>query len=86
MRRYVIALLPLLFIGCKHTERMDRSRLKVPAGFSIEVFGQAPQARMMAFSPWGVLLVTSTSDGKVLALPDSQHRGKAERASPFFRT
>jgi glucose/arabinose dehydrogenase len=80
MRRYIIALLPLLFIGCKHQEKMDESRLKVPAGFSIDIFAQAPKARMMAFSPGGVLLVTATSDGKVLALPDSKHTGKAEKS------
>ena len=33
----------------------------------------------MAFSPGGVLLVTDTSDGTVLALPDPKHTGRAER-------
>jgi glucose/arabinose dehydrogenase len=80
MRRFAVALLPLFFLGCKHSDRLDQNRLKVPAGFSIEIFGQAPHARMMAFSPGGVLVVTSTSDGKVLALPDSQHSGKAEKS------
>ena len=80
MRRCIVVLLPLLFLGCRHMERLDRNRLKVPAGFSIDVFAQAPHARMMAFSPGGVLLVTSTTDGKVLALPDSQHSGKAEKS------
>ncbi len=79
MRRCIVALLPLLFLGCKHTQHLDQSRLRVPAGFSINVFATAPHARMMAFSPGGVLLVTSTNNGEVLALPDPSHSGKSEK-------
>ena len=60
-------------------QQLDVARLKVPLGFHVAVFADAPKARMMAFSPGGVLLVTSTSDGKVLAFPDPQHSGKAQR-------
>ena len=35
---------------------------------------------MLTFSPSGVLLVTDSEDGKVLAFPDPQHSGKAARA------
>src|SRR6476620_6421469 len=80
MRRGLVALLPLLFLGCKHTQPLDQSRLRVPDGFSISVFAKAPYARMMAFSPGGVLLVTSSNDGKVLALPDYKHAGAAEQS------
>jgi len=80
MRRWIVALLPLLFLGCKHTQPLDQSRLRVPDGFSISVFAKAPYARMMAFSPGGVLLVTSSNDGKVLALPDYKHAGAAEQS------
>ena len=34
---------------------------------------------MMVFSPSGVLLVSESGDGKVVALPDPKHAGKAER-------
>jgi glucose/arabinose dehydrogenase len=85
MRRAIVALLPLLLLGCKRQENLDRNRLKVPAGFAIDVFGQAPHARMMAFSPGGVLLVTSTTDGKVLALPDPQHRGQAAKTATVLQ-
>jgi glucose/arabinose dehydrogenase len=80
MRRWIVALLPLLLFGCKRLEHLDKGRLKVPVGLSIDVFGRAPYARMMAFTPAGVLLVTSTTDGKVLALPDYKHSGKAEKS------
>jgi len=69
----------LLFVSCGHTEQLDLSRLKLPEGFHVAVFATAPHARMLAFSPGGVLLVTDMSDGKVLAFPDPKHTGKAER-------
>ncbi len=34
---------------------------------------------MMVFSPGGVLLVSESGEGKVVALPDPKHAGKAER-------
>jgi glucose/arabinose dehydrogenase len=80
MRRWIVALLPLLLLGCKHTQPLEQSRLRVPDGFSISVFAKAPHARMMAFSPGGALLVTSTNDGKVLALPDYKFAGAAEKS------
>src|SRR5205814_1774983 len=79
VRTWVSALLPLLLLSCTHTEKLNLSRLKVPAGFHIAVFADAPHARQMVFSPSGVLLVTDMSDGTVLGFPDPEHRGHAER-------
>lgn len=84
MRAGISALLPLLFLSCNHAEKFDLSRLKLPPGFHISVFADAPNARQMAFSPGGVLLVTDTSDGTVLALPDPQHAGRAVRPVPVL--
>ena len=36
---------------------------------------------MMIFSPGGVLLVSESGEGKVVALPDSKHTGKADENS-----
>jgi glucose/arabinose dehydrogenase len=36
-------------------------------------------ARMLTFTPGGVLLVSASGEGKVVALPDGRHTGKAER-------
>lgn len=58
----------------------DLSRLKLPEGFRISVFAEAPSARMLAWTPGGVLLVSETDEGSVVALPDPQHTGKAARA------
>ncbi len=60
--------------------RFDLQQLKAPPGFHISVFAEnIDGARMMVFSPGGVLLVSESGEGKVVALPDSKHAGKAER-------
>src|SRR5437763_7046832 len=79
IRAWISALFALLLLSCTHTEKLDLSRLKVPAGFHIAVFADAPHARQMVFSPSGVLLVTDMSDGTVLGFLDPEHRGHAER-------
>ena len=78
----VLVLLPLLHAGCSHAENSssEHSRLKLPDGFHIAVFTEADSARMMVFSPGGVLLVSEPDEGKVVALPDPKHTGKAERS------
>ena len=58
----------------------ELSRLKLPDGFHIAVFAEADSARMMVFTPGGVLLVSEPDEGKVVALPDPKHTGKAERS------
>lgn len=55
--------------------------LKLPPGFSISVFASdLAGARLMAFSPDGVLYVARQSKGEVIALPDANHDGRADRA------
>jgi len=88
MRRPLFTLLPLLLFvlagpGHAHAEktRLDLGHLKAPPGFHISVFAEdVDSARMMAFSPGGVLLVSESGEGKVVALPDPKHAGKANRA------
>src|ERR1700682_970793 len=61
------------------------TRLKAPPGFHISVFAEGvDSARMMVFSPGGVLLVSESGEGKVVALPDLKHAGKAERTIPVL--
>jgi glucose/arabinose dehydrogenase len=85
MRRWISVLLPILLLSCTHAERLDVARLKLPPGFHIAIFAQAPHARMMVFSPGGVLIASDTTDGKVLAFPDSKHSGNAEKAVTVLR-
>ncbi len=72
-------LLFLLFpvAGCA---QMDTGKLHLPPGFHISIFADTEQSlRMLTFSPGGVLMATATSQGTVLALPDSRHAGRADR-------
>lgn len=66
------------FAGAEQTH-FDLAQLKLPQGFHIAVYAEADGPRMMVFSPGGVLLVSESGEGKVVALPDSHHTGKAER-------
>ena len=57
----------------------DPKDLKVPAGFHLSVFAEEDSPRMMVFSPGGVLIASDSDNGKVVALPDPRHSGKAAR-------
>ncbi len=84
----LFAMLPVLSVlfadsGFIHAEktRFDVSQLKAPPGFHISVFAQdVNSARMLIFTQGGVLLVSESGEGKVVALPDPKHAGKAARA------
>ncbi|MGA2354099.1 MAG: PQQ-dependent sugar dehydrogenase [Terriglobales bacterium] len=57
---------------------LDLSRLKLPEGFHISVFADnIDSARMLTFTPGGELLVSESGEGKVVALRDPKHTGKA---------
>lgn len=58
---------------------LDLSKLKLPEGFHISVFAEEDSPRMMVFSPGRVLLASDSDNGKVVALPDPKHTGKAAR-------
>ena len=46
----------------------EARRLEVPAGFDIEVFARVPNARFLAVTPSGDLLVSQPSENKVILL------------------
>ena len=53
--------------------------LKLPPGFAISIFAQnLPGARVLALDPNGNLLVSLTSQGRVVALPDKNGDGVAD--------
>lgn len=79
MRRSLVLLSLLGLISCTRVSKFDLSRLTTQPGFKIEVYAKAPHARMMTFTPGGVLLVTATNDGTVFAFPDPNHRGHPDR-------
>lgn len=87
LRRLSFVLLPVLltFLASARLARAEKTRfdlaqLKAPLGFHISVFAEdVDGARMMVFTSGGVLLVSESGEGKVVALPDPKHAGKAER-------
>jgi glucose/arabinose dehydrogenase len=54
--------------------------LKMPAGFSISVFAEKLGAPRAMIDAKGTLLTSITAEGKVVALPDKNHDGKADEA------
>jgi glucose/arabinose dehydrogenase len=80
--RFLPLLLSLALTACTQAQKSaDPASLKLPDGFHISVFAQADSARMMVFSPGGVLLLSEPEERKVVALPDPKHTGKAERSA-----
>src|SRR6202142_4704918 len=80
--RWLLLLLPILLAARARAEQtpFDLSKLKLPDGFHISVFADnVDSARMLTFTPGGVLLVSESGEGKVVALPDPRHTGKADR-------
>lgn len=54
--------------------------LKLPPGFAISIFAQGlPGARVMTIDPDGRFLVSLTGSGKVVALPDEDVDGRADK-------
>jgi glucose/arabinose dehydrogenase len=72
--------LPLAWLAHAEKTHFDLTQLKAPSGFHISVFAnEIDGARMMIFTPGGVLLVSQSGEGKVVALPDPKQTGKAAR-------
>ncbi len=62
------------------SDRMDTRQLHTPPGFRVEVFAETASPRLLAFSPGGTLLATSSSEGTVTAFPDPKKSGRAVRS------
>lgn len=64
---------------------VDKLNLSAPANIQIEIFASnVPHARHMAFDDQGILFVSQTYDGKVVALPDLGNKGKADNVTAIL--
>lgn len=82
MKAANVLLLSTLVAASIACGQVDVKDLRAPAGFHVSLFADTKgHPRMMAWSPGGALLATSTSDGTVLALPDPNGTGKAQRVA-----
>jgi glucose/arabinose dehydrogenase len=70
--------------GCSWAGNVSDLRLNVPDDIQLIVFADnVPKARHMAFDDQGVLFL-SRRDGHVVALPDENKDGKADRVVPIL--
>ena len=63
-----------------HSHKLDLLDLNLPTDVNINVFASdVPRARHMAFDDQGVLFLSQAKAGKVVALPDIDKNGKADK-------
>ncbi len=59
--------------------KYNLDKIKLPAGFSISVFAEVPNARSLTVSPSGTVYVGNKSGENVYAITDSNKDGKADK-------
>jgi glucose/arabinose dehydrogenase len=90
MKQLAAALLLLpIAAGCQAAERSGTgvaAALHAPPGFAVNVFAEGLDgARFLALSPSGVVYLTQPGRGQVVALPDADGDGKADRVEVVAR-
>jgi glucose/arabinose dehydrogenase len=86
--RVLILFMLLIFSFYFYAEKTFSSvdNVDLPEGFRIEIFASGLEApRFMALSPDGVLFITALDGGEVVALPDRNKDGKADRVITFVK-
>ena len=69
----------------QNQKQMQSLNLNLPAGVRINIFaGNVPRARHMAFDDQGVLFLSQAKAGKVVALPDNDKNGEADKTIPIL--
>ncbi|MBX2966157.1 MAG: sorbosone dehydrogenase family protein [Cyclobacteriaceae bacterium] len=63
----------------EYSKSLPLEKIKLPAGFSIEVFAEVENARSMVMSPSGVLYVGNRNGDKVFAVKDTDGDFKADK-------
>lgn len=63
----------------KYSKTLPLEKIKLPAGFKIEVFAEVDNARSMAMSPSGVLYIGNRNGDKVYAVKDTDGDFKADK-------
>ena len=59
-------------------KKYELDKIKLPAGFKIDVYAEVPNARSMCVSPNGTVFV-GTKEKNVYAVTDENHDGKADK-------
>lgn len=61
------------------SRKYQLDKIKLPAGFSITVYAEVPNARSMVLSPSGILYVGNRNGDRVFAVTDENKDGKADK-------
>ena len=61
------------------SEKYNLSKIRLPAGFSIHVYAEVPNARSMTLSPSGILYVGNRGGENVYAVTDENKDGKGDK-------
>jgi glucose/arabinose dehydrogenase len=87
MRPFIVtAVIGLLFLTSSREAFCSIDQIRLSEGFKIEVFASGlGSPRFMAFSPDGVLFATIIGSGTVVALPDKDNHGKADKVITFAK-
>jgi glucose/arabinose dehydrogenase len=80
--------IPLIPQGGAKAEAVKRnlSKIKLPAGFKIELYALVPDARAIAVGPQGIVTFVGTRKSQVYAVTDRAKSGVAEEVKPFAPT
>src|SRR5690242_14821675 len=62
-----------------YSKDLPLNKLKLPAGFKIEVFAEVENARSMAMSPSGIVYVGNRDKDKVYAIKDTDGDNRADK-------
>jgi len=63
----------------EYSKSLPLEKLKLPAGFKIEIFAEVENARSMAVSPSGIIYVGNRNSDKVYAIKDTDGDHKADK-------
>lgn len=63
----------------EYSKTLPLEKIKLPAGFKIEVFAEVDNARSMAMSPSGILYIGNRNGDKVYAVKDTDGDFKADK-------
>ena len=63
----------------EYSKNLPLSKIKLPAGFKIDIFAEVDNARSMAISPSGIVYVGNRNSDKVYAIKDTDGDNKADK-------
>jgi glucose/arabinose dehydrogenase len=66
--------------------KRNLGKIKLPAGFHIDLYALVPDARHLAVGPQGVVTFVGTRKNRVYAVTDRAKSGMAEEVKPFAST